>query len=80
MYRCKKCNETDLFTAKKSDHYGLYCKRCLSWIKWIPIVEVDLSKPIHDISEFSRPSKSFYQQKQSKYKSYLFTKSRQKSY
>lgn len=42
---CKYCNSTNLVVVKKNeDRYGLYCKDCGKWLKWIRKQEVDLYK------------------------------------
>lgn len=37
MYQncCKKCGSIDLFTDKKGNNTGLYCRDCGAWIKWL---------------------------------------------
>jgi len=37
MYQncCKKCGSVSLFTEKKGNNIGLYCKDCGAWIKWL---------------------------------------------
>lgn len=55
MASCKKCNCNETFIARKKEHYGLYCKKCFSWIKWIPISEISFTKPIHEIDFYKKP-------------------------
>lgn len=47
--QCKKCKSTTFITARKEMHYGLYCNNCLTWVKWIPIDQIDFSHPIHEL-------------------------------
>lgn len=37
MYQncCKKCGSVSLYTEKKGNSIGLYCKDCGAWIKWL---------------------------------------------
>lgn len=58
-HHCRKCSSSDVIIATKGEHYGLYCKKCLTWIKWIPKSYVHVDFPIKNISEhiFARARK-----------------------
>lgn len=44
IYRCPKCNSSDVFTETSGNQIGLYCGDCGKWIKWINKDEVRLIK------------------------------------
>ena len=33
-YKCS-CESTEFFVKKKGTQYGLYCKKCGKWQKWL---------------------------------------------
>lgn len=35
IYRCERCNSTDVFIKYNGPHCGLYCGDCGKWIKWL---------------------------------------------
>ena len=44
--KCKKCNSENLMIIEKRPHNGLYCKDCLSFIKWVSKKELPIIKHI----------------------------------
>ena len=42
---CKYCGSNELVVVQKDENrYGLYCKDCDRWLKWVRKQEVDLYK------------------------------------
>lgn len=33
--KCKKCGNTSFYTERNGNHTGLYCEKCIAWIKWL---------------------------------------------
>lgn len=44
IYRCPKCNSSDVFTETNGSQIGLYCGDCGKWIKWVNKDEARLVK------------------------------------
>ncbi len=45
---CTKCLCREFVYRRKSVHIGKYCRRCETWIKWMPegsVKEEDIEKP-----------------------------------
>jgi len=42
--KCKKCETSTNFIAKKGVHNGLYCINCFAWIKWLNKVDYENAK------------------------------------
>ena len=51
---CKHCGHDKGLIKSKGIHFGLYCNKCLKWIKWLSSSEMDIllsqEKQIRDIS------------------------------
>lgn len=35
MHKCRKCGSASLYTEKKGNATGLYCRDCGAWLKWL---------------------------------------------
>lgn len=61
-YACPKCGSVDVFLSPKSNHLGLYCSDCASWIKWISKQEEPIIK--HFIEENQKELRKFNDKKE----------------
>lgn len=75
MYRCKKCGCKELECIINKTQWGLFCKKCGFWIKWLNKGERKFYTPVKiTMEKGKRTQKSAIpvEEYREKYKKHLF--------